>query len=87
MGEVLVEFLAMREIQAVGRALIDRETRARNHRGRGTAGVSWRRGAAQDTGNTGGGSSFVVPLHLVTEAGMLKLFSATTVFGTPLDVT
>jgi transcriptional regulator with XRE-family HTH domain len=29
----------------------------------------------------------VVPLQLVTDAGVLALFSTTTVFGTPLDVT
>ncbi len=32
-------------------------------------------------------SSIVVPLHLATEAGALRLLSTTTVFGTPLDVT
>jgi hypothetical protein len=32
-------------------------------------------------------SSIVVPLELSTETGTLKLFSTTTVFGTPLDVT
>ena len=30
---------------------------------------------------------FVVPLELATETGILRLFSTTTVFGTPLDVT
>jgi MmyB-like transcription regulator ligand binding domain len=29
----------------------------------------------------------VVPLELVTETGILRLFSTTTVFGTPLDIT
>jgi hypothetical protein len=29
----------------------------------------------------------VVPLQLTTETGILRLFSTTTVFGTPLDVT
>ena len=29
----------------------------------------------------------VVPLRLVTEAGVLSLFSTTTVFGTPIDIT
>ena len=29
----------------------------------------------------------VVPLHLATEEGMLTLFSTTTIFGTPVDVT
>jgi hypothetical protein len=29
----------------------------------------------------------VVPLRLVTDAGTLSLFSTTTVFGTPVDVT
>jgi hypothetical protein len=28
-----------------------------------------------------------VPLQLATEAGVLSLFSTTTVFGTPVDVT
>src|SRR5581483_11675524 len=32
-------------------------------------------------------SDLVVPLQLATEIGTLKLFSTTTVFGTPLDVT
>ena len=32
-------------------------------------------------------ASVVVPLHLVSEAGTLSLFSTTTVFGTPVDVT
>jgi len=34
-----------------------------------------------------GDSSIVVPLELITDQGTLKLFSTTTVFGTPLDVT
>jgi len=29
----------------------------------------------------------VVPLRLVTDGGMLSFFSATTVFGTPIDIT
>jgi transcriptional regulator with XRE-family HTH domain len=32
-------------------------------------------------------ASVVVPLQLVTDAGTLSLFSTTTVFGTPVDVT
>jgi hypothetical protein len=31
--------------------------------------------------------SVVVPLRLLTDAGTLSLFSTTTVFGTPVDVT
>jgi hypothetical protein len=31
--------------------------------------------------------SVVVPLRLVTDAGVLAFFSTTTVFGTPVDVT
>jgi transcriptional regulator with XRE-family HTH domain len=29
----------------------------------------------------------VVPLHLLTEGGMLSFFSTTTIFGTPIDIT
>jgi hypothetical protein len=31
--------------------------------------------------------SLVVPFKIVTSAGLLSLFSTTTVFGTPVDVT
>ncbi len=41
----------------------------------------------KNIGPTSGTSPIVVPLQLTTEAGILKLFSTTTVFGTPLDVT
>jgi transcriptional regulator with XRE-family HTH domain len=34
-----------------------------------------------------GGTAMVVPLELITERGPLSLFSTTTVFGTPIDVT
>ena len=43
--------------------------------------------AAKDAGHAGVNSSIVVPLQLTTETGILRLFSTTTVFGTPLDVT
>jgi hypothetical protein len=33
------------------------------------------------------GYEVVVPLQLVTPAGMLRLISTTTVFGTPVDIT
>jgi len=39
------------------------------------------------SGAVNSNSSFVVPLGLATDAGTLNLFSTTTVFGTPLDVT
>lgn len=32
-------------------------------------------------------SSVVVPMELITDAGMLSFFSTTTVFGTPVDIT
>ncbi|MFI5013556.1 MAG: helix-turn-helix domain-containing protein [Hyphomicrobiales bacterium] len=32
-------------------------------------------------------ASVVVPLQLITEAGILSFFSTTTVFGTPIDIT
>jgi transcriptional regulator with XRE-family HTH domain len=35
----------------------------------------------------GAGGEVVVPFRLVTEAGTLSLFSTTTVFGTPIDIT
>jgi transcriptional regulator with XRE-family HTH domain len=41
----------------------------------------------QDSVHASASQAFVVPLQLVTDAGMLRLFSTTTVFGTPLDVT
>jgi transcriptional regulator with XRE-family HTH domain len=44
-------------------------------------------GGLQDSAHAGVNSSFVVPLQLATDAGTLRLFSTTTVFGTPLDVT
>ncbi len=46
-------------------------------------------GAAAPAPTAAGGetASIVVPLELVTPAGRLSLFSTTTVFGTPLDVT
>ncbi len=43
--------------------------------------------APNDAGRAGVNSSIVVPLQLATETGILNLFSTTTVFGTPLDVT
>lgn len=44
-------------------------------------------GGSTDSARAGAGSLFVVPLELATDAGTLRLFSTTTVFGTPLDVT
>jgi len=41
----------------------------------------------QRTGHTNMNSLMVIPLQLATERGALNLFSTTTVFGTPLDVT
>jgi hypothetical protein len=43
--------------------------------------------ASENTAHAGINSSIVVPLQLTTEAGILRLFSTTTVFGRPLDVT
>ncbi len=43
--------------------------------------------APRSAGHMGENSSIVVPLELATETGTLRLFSTTTVFGTPLDVT
>ena len=43
--------------------------------------------APKDAGHAGVSSSIVVPLELTTNTGTLRLFSTTTVFGTPLDVT
>jgi transcriptional regulator with XRE-family HTH domain len=44
-------------------------------------------GPRQTAGQTDANSSVVVPLQLGTETGILRLFSTTTVFGTPLEVT
>jgi transcriptional regulator with XRE-family HTH domain len=41
----------------------------------------------QGTPNTGQYAGIVVPLQLLTGRGALNLFSTTTIFGTPLDVT
>jgi len=43
--------------------------------------------AARRPGRTGESSPVVVPLRLDTEAGAIALFSTTTVFGTPVDIT
>jgi transcriptional regulator with XRE-family HTH domain len=43
--------------------------------------------APKEAGHASVNSSIVVPLQLTTEKGILRLFSTTTVFGTPLDVT
>jgi hypothetical protein len=44
-------------------------------------------GASPPTASGRDEAGIVVPLRLVTEAGLLNLFSTTTVFGTPTDIT
>jgi transcriptional regulator with XRE-family HTH domain len=44
-------------------------------------------GGARHAETLSAASSFVVPLRLATDAGVLSFISTTTVFGTPIDVT